>query len=670
MGRLLDDGDQAAGVPRVVVLSHGAWLDRYGGDPAVVGRTVQLDGHPHTVVGVLDRSFIPPPEITGSFSFWAPLRLRDGDPDPGSFFLVGAARLRPGATVAEMETRVGQVVEEVYPAAEGHGFVIGGKAEDFRSFVVGPVSGALGLVMAAVTLLLLIACVNVASLLLTRGTQRAHELSVRTALGAGRGRILRQLLSESLLLALAGGVLGGGLAYGSVELFRRYTPPGLPRLAEVGVDARGLAFGLALALATVVVFGLLPALRSAGSAGMSVVAMSRRGSPGRREGRLRGGLVAVETALAVVLAVGSGLLARDLMRISADEPGFRPEGLASMRINLSPRYPRDEWVGMWERFLDGARGVPGVTAAAVATQVPFGGDRIVSTYRPEGVSEEDAGSVFVPTVAVGGDYLRALGVTMVEGRELSAVDDGSAPTAMVNRAFVRHFWPGESGVGKSVASGEDDEPAYQVVGVISDVVSRAGRDPSPTIFLPLQAQPWREMEVFARTEGDAAALGAALRSLARTLDAELPVTSVRTVTSLGQEALARPRFNTALFGGFAAIALLLAVVGVYGTTAYAARSRTREIGIRMALGARRATVVGSVVGRTGAAVGAGVILGLAGAALASRLLADQLQRVEPTDAAAYGVVGVLVLAAGIAAAWIPAGHAGRVDPARTLRQDG
>jgi predicted permease len=673
VGRLLNDEDQAPGAQRAAVLGHGFWQDRYGADPSVVGRTIRLNDEPYTVVGVLDRDFVPPPEITEHDQMWIPLRLREGDPDRGSFFMVGAARLRPGATVAEMEARVAQVVEDVYPPGAGPNFVTGGAAEDFQSTVVGPVAATLGRVLGAVGLLLLIACVNVASLLLTRGTQRIHELSVRTALGAGRGRLLRQLLSESLVLAVAGGALGSGLAFGSVELFRHYAPAGLPRLPELAVDVRGLAFAMALAVVTVLLFGLLPALRSTRRAGAPVIDMTRRGSPGRREGRLRGGLVALETALAVVLAVGSGLLARDLVRMTRSDPGFRPEGVVSMRVNLRPRYERDEWTGMWSRFVEGARTLPGVTAAAVATQVPYSGDRIASTYRPEGVSGEDAEGVFVITVAAGGDYLQSLGARIVEGRAFGATDDGSAPTALVNEAFVHRFWPGVGGVGKRVRSGRagvDDEPDYQVVGVLADVVSRPGQDVSPMLLLPIQEQPWSDMEVVARTDGDVTALAAALRDLARTLDPELPVTSVRTVASLGREALARPRFYTTLFGGFAAVALLLALVGVYGTTAYATRSRTREIGIRMALGARRTGVVGAVVGGAGIAVGAGVVLGLGAAALASRAMVDVLHKVDPRDLIAYAAVGVLVLGAGLIAAWIPAAQAGRVDPAQTLRQDG
>jgi len=673
VGRLLTDDDQEAGAPNAMVLGHGFWQDRYGADAAIVGRTLRLDDEPYTVVGVLARDFVPPPEIVDGDQVWIPARFRSGEADRGSFMMVGAARLRPGATLAEMEARVVQVVNEVYPPGEGPNFVAGGAATDFRGEVVGPIAGALGRVLAAVGLLLLIACVNVASLLLTRGTQRAHELSVRTALGAGRGRLLRQLLSESLVLAAAGGVLGGGLAFGAVEMFRRYAPEGLPRLAEVAVDLRGLGFAMTLAVATVLLFGLLPAVRSTRAAGAPLTDLSRRGTPGRREGRLRGALVALETALAVVLAVGSGLLAHDLVRMATMDPGFRPAGMASMRLNLSPRYGRDEWPAIWERFVEEAGALPGVTSAAVASQVPFTGDRVASTYRPEGAETSDPAGEFVITVVVGGAYLPTLGARLAEGRALGPADDGTDPTAMVNEAFVRKFWPGESAVGRIVRSGAEDvedEPDYRIVGVVEDIVSRPGNEIGPAIFLPMGGEPWRDMEVMARTDGDAAALGAALRDLARAIDSQLPVTSVRTVASLGREALSRPRFYTTLFGGFAVVALLLAIVGVYGATAYAARSRTREIGIRMALGARRERVVGAVVARAGAAVGAGVALGLGGATLGSRAMVDVLHHVGARDFAAYATVGVLVLVAGLVAAWIPAGQAGRVDPAQTLRREG
>ena len=670
IGRLPGDADYEPGAERVVVLGDGFWRDRYGADPGAVGRTLRLDDDVYTVVGVLSRDFVPPPEVVEARDLWMPLQLDAEQTAKGTFFLSGVARLRPGATLAELDAHADRVVEDIY-TGDGPNFLLGGAVADYRESVVGSIGSTLGRVLAAVALLLLIACVNVASLLLTRGAHRARELAVRVALGAGRLRLVRQLLAESLLIAAAGGALGSALAWGSVELFRLYAPAGLPRLDEVAVDGRGLAFSLALAVGTVLLFGLLPALRSTAAAVPGAEALTRRGTPGRREGRLRGGLVVVETALAVVLAVGSALLAHDLVRLGREDPGFRPDGLLSARLNLAPRFGRDEWVGVWQRLLEGARSLPGVTAATVATQAPYAGTRMASTYRPEGM--EDAEGEFVITLNVGGDYVRALGTRLVEGRALGPGDDGTVPVALVNEAFVRKYWPGESGVGKHVKSGgrgTDDEPSYEVVGVLADVRTGAGRETPPEILLPLPDGPWRDMELILRTEGDAATLGPAVRALVRGIDPTLPVTRIATVRSLASEGRARPRFYTGLFGGFALVALLLAVVGVYGTTAYATRSRTREIGIRMALGARRRRVVGRVVARTALTVGAGTVLGLAGAALASRQMADVLTYVTPRDVASYLAVAGVVLAAGVVAAWIPAERAGRVDPVDALREEG
>jgi len=673
LGRLPGDADYEPGAPRVVVLGYGFWRDRYGADPGAVGRTIRLNDDAYTVVGVLPRGFVPPPEVVEARDLWVPLQL-DGDRvAKGSFYLSGVARLRPGATLEELDAHADRIVGETY-GGEGQDhpdFLLGGSVADYSAQVVGALGSTLGRVLAAVALLLLIACVNVASLLLTRGALRSRELAVRVALGAGRARLVRQLLAESLLIATVGGALGSALAWGSVELFRAYAPPGLPRLDEVAVDPRGLAFGLALAVGTVLLFGLLPALRSTAAVAPGTETLARRGSVGRREGRLRGALVVVETALAVVLAVGSALLAHDLVRLGREDPGFRPDGILSARLNLAPRFERDEWVAVWQSLVEGARGLPGVTAAAVATQAPYAGTRLASTYRPEGM--EGAEGEFVVTLNVGGDYVRALGARVVEGRALGAEDDGSVPVAVVNEAFVRRYWPGASALGKHVRSGgrgTDDEPVYEVVGVLADVRTRAGRETPPEVLLPLEDNPWRDMELILRTGGDPAALAPAVRALVHRIDPTLPVTRIATVRSLASEGRARPRFYTGLFGGFALVALLLAVVGVYGTTAYATRARTREIGIRMALGARRRGVVTRVVARTTLVVAVGTALGLAGAALASRAMADVLIYVTPRDVAAYLVVAAVVLASGVLAAWLPAERAGRVDPADTLREEG
>lgn len=671
VGRLIRDEDDADGASKVAVLGYGFWRDRYGGDTAVVGRPLRLDDDTYTVVGVLSPEFVPPPEVVedDARDVWVPMGLATAARTRGSFFIAAVARMRPDVTIADLDARADRAVADLY-GSERPVFLLGGSVASYRDQVVGSVGNTLGRVMAAVVLLLLIACVNVASLLITRGTHRAHEMAVRSALGAGRHRLVRQLLGESVVMALAGGTLGSGLAWMALFLFRRYAPAGLPRLAEVSLDARGLGFSLALGVATVILFGLLPALRSTGASGPAAAMGTRGATGGRRDVRIRGALVSFETALAVVLAVGSALLAHDLVRLAHEDPGFRPEGLVALRVNLRPRFSSDEWAGVWERLLEGARGLPGVTAATVATQAPYNGTRVASTYRPEGT--DDPEGVFVATTGVSAGYARTLGAKVVAGRGFVEADGGGRPVALVNEAFVRHYWPGESGLGKHVRSGSaevTDEPDYEVVGVLADVRTRAGRPVPDQIYLPLPEATFFDMEVMVRTDADVDLVGPALRALVHRIDPTLPVTSVSTVPALAARGLARPRFYAGLFGGFAMVALLLAVVGVYGTTSYATSSRVREIGIRMALGAPRQRVVRGVVARTGAVVGVGVAVGLAGAALGARAMVDQLTYVAPTDSVSYALVAVVVLAAGTVAAWVPAGRAGRVDPATTLREE-
>lgn len=662
-GRLLRADDHAPGSEAVVVLGAAVWRDRYGGDPGIVGRTVRLDDELHTVVGVLDGAFLSPPEMVEVDDYWTPLRVDMEIRD--SFFLAGAMRLRPGLGLDAADAHADAVVETVHAGGRQPDFILGASVAEYRDAVVGAVGRDLGRVLAAVGLLLIIACVNVAGLLLTRGAERRQELGVHFALGAGRPRLVRKLLWESALLAFVGGLVGGALAFGAVELFRGYGPPGLPRLEEVAVDPRGLLFALGMATAAVGIFGVLPALRSTRSVVGGTVA-SRSATHGPGESRLRGALVAAETALAVILVVGSALLAHDLMRVSQEDPGFRPEGLVAMTLNLDPRYERDEWVGVWQRILEHAEALPGVSSVAVATQAPWDGSRIASTYRPEGREDEEA--IFAATVGVGGAYIEALGTRLVAGRAVAGEDGGGEPVAMVNESFVERFWPGEEGVGRVVHSGEEDEPVYRVVGVLADVRTRPGRPVSPHVFLPLHDAAWREMDVLVRTPSGGDVSGE-LREIVRRVDPMLPVTSIRTMESLSSESLSAPRFYATLFGGSALVALLLALVGVYGTTAYATRARWREVGIRMALGARRGQVVRTLVLRSGVAVATGVVVGLTLASLGSDVLAGALRYVAPRDGVTYVLVGSVVVAAGIVAAWIPAAAAGRADPMSTLREE-
>ncbi|NNL29904.1 MAG: FtsX-like permease family protein [Gemmatimonadetes bacterium] len=665
VGRLLHPADHAPDAGAVVVLGHATWRDRFGADADVIGRAVRFDDEVHTVVGVVSADFHPPPEITEVDDFWVPLRIDDSV--TGSFSLAGLARLRPGVAPGELDAHADAVVRAVYEGDSRPSFLLGASVAGYRESLVGHVARNLNRVLGAVMLLLIIACVNVASLMLTRGAQRRHELGVHYALGAPRGRLVSKLLAESALLAAGGVTLGGLLAWWVVELFRRYAPPGLPRLAEVAVDGRGFGFAVAVGAVTVVLFGLLPALRTTRSVRGGGRA-SRGATVSRGETRIRGALVTAETALAVVLAVGSGLLAHDLIRVTREDPGFRPEGLVAMTLNLQPRYERSEWASVWERLVESAEALPGAASAAVATQAPWDGSRVASTYRPEGWEGEEG--AFVIYVAVGGDYLETLGAELVAGRALTEADGDGEPVMLVNETFASQFWPGEEAVGKLVHSGQEDEPTYRVVGVLADVSTGPGRSISPHAFHPLSEAPWREMEVLVRVNSDApAGMATALRDMVRTFDPNLPVTSIHTMASLSSVALAGPRFYAVLFASFAGLALLLAIVGVYGTTAYSTRSRLREAGIRLALGARQEQVVGALVVPSGLAVALGIALGLAGAAAGANVLAETLRHVQPRDGLTYAMVGITVAATGLVAAWLPARVASRTDPMRTLREE-
>jgi predicted permease len=666
-GRLFTDADYAPGASPVVVLSHGFWTSRFGGDPAVLGTNVVLDSLAHTVVGVLARDFVPPEPVPGiQGELWVPLRLADriaANPVEARivYTIWAAARLRPGATPGEMDAHASRVLQEVYGTLPRG--VTGATSRDLYGLTVGEVVGPrLRQALAAVALLLVISCVNVAGLLLTRNSERARELTVRAALGAGRARLTRQLLMESALLGLAGGVLGGGAAFLAVDGFRRFSPGGVPRLGEVGVDARALGFAFAASLAAVLFFGLLPALAASRPA-------ARARSPhslGRGGGRLRGALVFAEVGLAVLLVVGSGLLARDLTRRVREDPGYRPEALVAASVTLpEERYPEGE-AGFWRELVEGARALPGVVSVAVATELPTTDNRSERSMTPEGSQEPEMVSNLQADVSFAG----TVGLRILNGRWFSEADEGGEPAVVVNDAFARAYWPDGPAVERTIQILRTE---HRVVGVAADARVQPGVGPMPKVYrvLPYPVESSGDgMELVVRVEGDPSAAVPELRALVRRLDPGLVDASVRTVASLNAQALARPRFYTALFSVFGLAALLLALVGVYGTTAYAARARTREIGIRMALGARRAVVVVEIALRTLRVVAAGVAAGLVVASLGSRALAGALLTIGPRDATTYAVAAALALAAGGAAGLIPAGRAARVDPATTLRDDG
>jgi putative ABC transport system permease protein len=617
-------------------------------------------------VGVLPADFLPPEGILhGELDLWVPLRLAERATELRIFDVSVVARLGPDASASTFQAHAARLMRDVYDDERASA------VRDLRTHTIGEVGSVLGRVLAAVALLLVIACVNVASLLLTRATERAGELAVRSALGAGRARIVRHLLAESLLIALYGAAAGGLLALVSVEGFRRLSPGGVPRLAEVVLDGRALAFSCVVALGAVLVFGLVPALRAATRA---VAAGGwERQTPGRREGRLRGALVLGETALAVLLVVSSGLLVHDLVRMSTEDPGYRPEGViaARLRLDILGPYGFRDPLRRSEAFtglLEGARALSGVSSAALTNKLPTVALQVWTDVTPEGHDEP----LRVSTVHLAGDYFQTMGARLADGRWFSDEDARGDPVAIVNETFVREHWPGAStAIGRSIAADRPLARTYRVVGVVADARLRPGVGAVPELYVTGQTNASDAIELVARTDGTPAALAPALIEMVRRFDSDLLADlDVRPMESLAVAALARPRFYTTLFSSFGLTAFLLALIGVYGTTAYAVRARTREIGIRMALGAQRGHVVAGVMGRTLLVVGGGIAVGLGAAALGSRALTDVLVMLEPRDVFTYATVATLVLAAGAVAALVPAGRASRVDPALTLRDDG
>jgi len=659
-GRLFTSADQRPGGERIAVLGHALWTTRFGSDPEVVGSIVLLDDVPHTVVGVLNRDFAPPERLVSAETrAWVPLRsagLSEGERFL-HFFIRSAARLRPGVEPSAFEARADGILRATY-GERLPSYIGGAAARDLQEATVGGVGSALGRAVAAVALLLIIACVNTAGLLLTRGSERARELAVRSALGAGPVRLLRQLACESFLLAIAAAVAGGTVAFLAVDAFRRHAPADLPRLSELTVDGRGFAFAAAAGLVTALLSGIPVAVIAIRRAGPGV---GRTTTPA--DGPARSVLVVAETTLAVMLVVGAGLLARDLVRLSTEDPGFDPDGVIAVSVDLRSRSMEpEERRRFWRALSDQAAAFPGVTAVALASSLPYGGTGVMRLgYLPEGWERAEDFPLIAST-SIGGDYPTTMGVAVVEGRMLTA-DDAASGGIMVNEAFVRAFWPGEAAVGRTV----DADRSEEVIGVLADTRRLPGIPVEPIVYQHAESGP--SLVLLVRAGGAEAALVPALRDLVQRLDANLPVGEVSTLESLAWRSLARPRFYAGLFSSIGLTALLLALVGIYGTTAYATRSRTREIGIRMALGAGTGRIVSEVALRTALALSAGIVAGLVAVALAARGLDDFLVTLEPRDVSTYGLVAALVLASGLAAALLPARRASRVDPASTLREE-
>jgi putative ABC transport system permease protein len=656
---------------RVVVLSHSLWQRRFGGDRSVVGRKVSLNREPWTVVGVMPKGF-EFPQFNFKGDLWGPLDLDAAalEDRSSSFAVVAVARLAPGVSVetaqAEMDTVYRRLVTEHPDDDENRG----ARVIPMQELLARQVRPALSVLMAAVGLLLLIACANVAHLVLARSMDRRREMAVRLALGAGRKRVIRQLLTESLVLAAAGGLVGLLMASWILDALRGSIPEFLfrviPALQNLGIHTPVLAICLGVTLVTGLAFGLVPAVRLS----RSVSATLREETATTASRSLTGAvLVGVEVMLSVVLLVGAGLLLRSFWNLTEVDPGFRPKGVMVMETSLPSEHYPDAVTR--RAFFDELRrriaALPGVTAAGWVSSLPLSTSNDTVTFRVEGRTAEPGETPRADLRIASPGYFEALDLARVAGRGITEGDDAEAPpVAVVNQVFAEKYLDGDA-LGKNLRLG-DEETSFRVVGVVGDVRHwDLTQKPRPEIYAPLAQATWAQMSLAVRTQGDPTKLFAAVRAQVAALDPDQPVFRLSTLEAFIARSLYLPSLSALLMGVFAGVALLLSAVGLAGVVAYAVGRRRKEIGIRMALGARPAQVVRLVTGQGMLAVAAGSLLGLGAALAAGRLLAGQLFGVEPRDPWTFGTVTAVLVAVALFASWLPARNATRVDPRQTLQ---
>jgi putative ABC transport system permease protein len=668
-GRSFRPGEDRPGAERVAMLSETLWRRRFAGDPSVIGSHLSLSGVDYTIVGVAPRAL---PFLTGG-DIWVPLTIDPGREIRLNHVITVVGRLRPGITQQQAQTEMDSVSARVgaqYPEVKDWGI----RLIDFQNSIVpGNLRTALLVLLGSVGFVLLIACANIANLLLSRAASRRKEIAVRTALGASRGRMLGQLLTESLLLSGAGGAAGLLAAIWSVQFMNHSLPPGVLPIAEVTIDGSVLLFALAVTLATGLLFGFAPAWHAAKADLNTVLKQGSRSAIGGQRLIVRNSLVAGELALATVLLIGAGLLMQTLLRLQQVQLGFRPDHL--LTFQLAPPASKysgaaRQW-GFYRQMLESVSAIPGVRGSAISSGVPLGGGNYTRTpmlavgrsILPEGTA------VPIDWRTVSPGYFGLMGIPLLAGRDFSEQDNASAPVnIIVSRNTARKFWGDEDPIGKALHR-NGDARGFTVVGVVGDVRHTALNQEFPALYYSAVARVWPVMDIVARTDGKPESVLSAVRQKIRELDPELPVSNVRTMEEWVSNNAAQPRLNATLLGVFAGVALLIAAIGVYGVLAYSVNQRTREIGLRMALGAQQPVVLRWIV-REGMMVAcAGIAIGLVGAYALSRALASLLFGIQARDPLTFGGVAALLGTVAFAACLAPALRAARVDPILALRDE-
>jgi putative ABC transport system permease protein len=683
LGRGFVPDEEKAGT-RVILISHALWKSQFGADPGIIGRAVRLSGDLYTIVGVMPPSFrFPIGKLRNDI--WTTLAVDDDPslPTPstsqrGAHFIVAFGRLRPGATVTQAEQDLKNIAANLskqYPDTNLQNN--SARVQTEVASLIGDSRTALLIVLGAVALVLLIACGNIANLLLARMRERRREIAVRSALGAARKRIVRQLLAESLVLSAVGGLAGCALAFISTPAILSLIGDSVPRAADAGVDLRVLSFTFLISIAAGFVFGVFPALAASRT---DLVSTLKEGGRSEIAGRdwFRSSLIVGQVALGIVLAAGAGLLITSFANLLRTSEGFNPNHLTTMFFETPDAQYKDTRAQFYREYFEKLRALPGVQSAGGVIILPMSDDRATISFEdpehpvPKGQQPDADLTPITP------QYLSTMQIALLEGRDFSERDDMKAPQVMiVNRSFAQKFFPGEDVLGKKLKPGAGNgmpggAPWREIVGVAGDIrLGATDREMHPAMYLPAyqMMKTWCCLYSVVRTPLDAASLEASVQHIVSGIDKDIPVTQVRTMNEMMWSELSQPRFATTLFSTFAALAITLTIVGLYGVMTYSVSRRIREIGVRMALGAQRREVLGMVFREAAILLGAGIAIGLAAALMSASILQDMLYGIGARNPAVLSLVCVAIAVVGIAAACIPALRAARVDPMVALRYE-
>jgi len=678
-GRTFFPEESQPGHNRVAVLSHGLWQRRFGGDASVLGKSLTVDGNSYTIVGVAPADFRlldTPSEL------WMPFTIDNKEENSnqrGFRTLLVIAHLKAGVSLEQAQSDIASVAARIEQQFPDSNVGWSAKVVPMREQLLGDIRPTLWTLVAAVVFVLLIACANVANLLLARAGSREKEIALRSALGANPGRLARQLLTESVLLALASGGLGLLLAMWSVSILQKFGPASLPRMSEIAVDWRVLAFTFVVSVLTGIIFGLAPAIASIRSDLNSILKTSGRGNTGSRgRARLRNSLVVCEIASCVVLLTGAGLLIQSFIRLQNVNPGFRPDHVLTMQLAL-PEARYSEWkVALFHKqLLERLQGLPGVQVAGIARNLPLSGADASLNFTVENRAvEASANQPRAKYRAASADYFQAMGIPLVKGRYFERTDGEKTPgVVLINSTMARRFWPNEDPIGKRMKEGFDNSQWCTIVGIVGDV-KHTGLDAdinAEMYYQYLQVPPALmsfvegTMTLVLRTNADPASMTAAARNEVRKLDGDLAVFNVKTMDDLVAGSLSQPRFRTMLLGTFAAVALMLAAIGLYGVIAYSVTQRINEMGVRMALGAQKGDVLKLIVGQGVQLSAIGIGIGLAIALGLMRVMSKLLFGVNATDPLTFCVTAAVIFVVALVASTIPALRAMKLDPVVALR---